>query len=405
MTLTQPKGRLAGVLAATLSTQALASWAMLVLAAIAPMVADSFDLPAVLIGYQIAIVYFVGTATSLVAGGLVRRWGACRVSQVCVLACALGCLIVLLPALPAIALGSAFIGFGYGLTNPSSAHLLAKRTTARNRSFVFSIKQTGVPIGGVTAGLLTPLIAVTWGWQAAVAVIIPVALLLAGALVRPREDWDADRNPSASTGIGELRNVSLVFAYPGMRWLCFCGFCFAAIQLCVMTFIVSFGVTELAYSAIVGGALLATVQGSGVAGRLTWGFVADRMQRNDLVLMMLGLVTAACCIVCSMVDAGSARWAFFVLAAVFGACAVGWNGVFLAEVVRLSPPRMVGTAVSAASVATFSGVLVGPTMFVQLFGWIGSYASAFGLLAIVALFGSLGVALAGRRAPGATPQM
>ncbi|MFW6077163.1 MAG: MFS transporter, partial [Hyphomicrobiales bacterium] len=267
-----------------LSTQALASWAVLVLAAIAPLVAERFELAPVLIGYQVAIVYFVATATSLVAGGLVGRWGACRVSQVCLLTSALGCLVLLLPALPTIALGSGLIGFAYGLTNPSAAHLLAKRTTLRNRSFVFSIKQTGVPVGGVAAGLLTPMIAVTWGWQAAVAVIIPVALLLAALLAPHREDWDADRDPRAPAGLRELRNVGRVFACPGLTWLSFCGFCFATIQLCLMTFIASFGITELAFSAILGGALLATVQGSGVAGRLTWGFVADRIQRNDVVL-------------------------------------------------------------------------------------------------------------------------
>ena len=58
---------LPGVLAATLSTQAVASWAMLALAAIAPIVAESFGLPPVLIGYQIAIIYGVAMLVALVA--------------------------------------------------------------------------------------------------------------------------------------------------------------------------------------------------------------------------------------------------------------------------------------------------------------------------------------------------
>ena len=75
---------LPGVLLATLSTQAVASWAMLALASIAPIVAESFGLPPALIGYQIAIIYGVAMLVSLIAGGFVMRWGACRVSQLAV---------------------------------------------------------------------------------------------------------------------------------------------------------------------------------------------------------------------------------------------------------------------------------------------------------------------------------
>src|SRR5690606_41883346 len=69
---------LPGVLLATLSTQAVASWATLALASIAPIVAESFGLPPALIGYQIAIIYGVAMPAPLIAGGVVIRWGACR---------------------------------------------------------------------------------------------------------------------------------------------------------------------------------------------------------------------------------------------------------------------------------------------------------------------------------------
>src|SRR5690554_2678612 len=119
---------LPGVLLATLSTQAVASWAMLALASIAPIVAESFGLPPALIGYQIAIIYGVAMLVSLIAGGFVMRWGACRVSQIALLACGTGCLIAMVPSLLAIAVSSILIGSAYGLTNPSAAHLLSRHT-------------------------------------------------------------------------------------------------------------------------------------------------------------------------------------------------------------------------------------------------------------------------------------
>jgi len=376
------------VLAATLTTQATASWAMLALAAIAPIVAESFDLPPVLIGYQIAIIYGVAMLVSLLSGGFVTRWGACRVSQIALLASGMGCLVAAIPALPAIAIASVSIGFAYGLTNPSAAHLLSRYTTARNRSFVFSIKQTGVPFGGIAAGLLTPWVAVTWGWQAAVALVLPVALLLVLLLAPARETWDRDRQPGAAFGRGTLRGTGEIFALAPLRWLCFCSFFFGAIQLCLMTFIVSAVVTELAFSALLAGGLLATVQASGAVGRLSWGFLADRLQQNTLVLIIIGTITALCCLGFSHLSPGTPGWLVFTISALFGASAIGWNGVFLAEIVRLAPPSMAGSATGLANFFTFGGILVGPTLFVQLQAWLGSFTAAFAWLAPLALLGA-----------------
>lgn len=385
------QGGLATILAATLSTQALATWSMLVLAAIAPMVALAFDLPAVLIGYQITIVYFVATVTSLFAGALVARLGACRTSQICLAGCALGCLIATLPLLAAIAFASVTIGFAYGLTNPSAAHLLAGRTTPRNRGLIFSIKQTGVPIGGMLAGLVTPWLALNLGWQAAVAFVAPLSLLLALSLQAKRGEWDGDRKPSTPIGLDALRGVAVVFAQPALRRLSICGFCFGAIQLCLMTFTVALAVSDLGYGAVLAGALLATAQGGAVVGRLAWGHVADRTQRGDLVLATIGLVTAACCLVLPLLDGAAEPWLHFGLMAIFGASAVGWNGVFVSEAVRLVPLPMAGTAAGATTFSTFAGVLVGPVIFVQLHGVLGSYAAAFAALSLPALLGAAAV--------------
>ena len=378
---------LPGVLAATLSTQAVASWAMLVLAAIAPIVAESFELPPALIGYQIAIIYGVAMLVSLIAGGFVVRWGACRVSQIALLACGTGCLIATVPSLLAIAVASISIGFAYGLTNPSAAHLLSRHTSAGNRSFVFSIKQTGVPIGGIAAGLLTPWIAVTWGWRPAVALLFPVALFLILLLAPVRALWDRDRQPQASFGRNTLGDTGQIIRLPPLRWLCFCSFFFGAIQLCLMAFVVSAVVTELAFSALLAGSLLAAVQASGAVGRLSWGFLADRLQQNALVLAIIGTITTLCCLAFSRLDPATPIWLVFTVGMLFGASAIGWNGVFLAEIVRLAPASMAGTATGVANFFTFGGILFGPTLFVQLQAWLGSFTATFTWLAPLALVG------------------
>lgn len=382
---------LAQVLAATFATQSLATWSVLALAAVAPTIAQDFGVPAVLIGYQITIVYLAAMVTSLFASAMVARWGGCRASQLCLLACALGCITAALPHLLAIALASVVIGWAYGLTNPSSAHLLASRTQAGNRSFVFSVKQTGVPIGGIIAGLVMPSLATRVGWQTAVALTAVPALLVAWSMQPARRRWDADCDAAPPMVGGALQRARNVLARPDLARLSFCGFCFGAIQLCIMTFVVSLAVIDLAFDPLLAGALLAAVQCGGIAGRLGWGYVADKFQRNDLVLILIGLITVVCCLLVSVLSGDVTRWLIFVLMIVLGASAIGWNGVFVSEAVRLSPPAMAGSVVGVTTFCTFAGVLAGPTLFVHLYGALESYVAVFGALSVLALIGVLAI--------------
>lgn len=72
---------------------------------------------------------------------------------------------------------------------------------------------------------------------------------------------------------------------------------------------------------------------------------------------------------------------------VFGASAIGWNGLFLAEVARLSPQGKVSVATSGAMVWNFAGILIGPALFALIYRMNGSYTFTFGLLSLFAIGG------------------
>ncbi len=380
---------LGAVLAATLTTQILVSWSVLALAAMAPVVAESVGLPAIVIGYQIAIVYAVGAGISLLAGSLVTRFGGARVSQIALAAAGAGCLVATFPGAPAIVLASIVIGAAHGMTNPSAAHLLARHTHKGNRGLIFSIKQTGVPLGGIAAGIVTPAIAVAFGWQVALIAIVPVALVAILALAPSRAAWDAERTPGASLGIGALRGAGEAWQLPGLRWLCLCAFCFGGVQLCLMTFVVTFAVFDLGMSLVQAGMLLAVVQVSGVIGRVGWGVIADRLQRNGAVLVAIGLISAGSAVGFALVTPQTPTIAITILAILFGASAVGWNGVFVSEIVRVSPPGLIGAASGLGTFGAFAGVLFAPPAFVQIHALTESYSLTYGFLIIPSLIGAL----------------
>ena len=102
------------VVAAMMAVQALATMAVLSLAAVAPEVGRALDLPPSLIGYQISVIYAGAKASSVFGGGLPQRWGAIATSQAALALCAAGALLAVLPSLAALALGSFVIGLCYG---------------------------------------------------------------------------------------------------------------------------------------------------------------------------------------------------------------------------------------------------------------------------------------------------
>ena len=137
-----------------------------------------------------------------------------------------------------IALGSFTVGLGYGLANPPAASILTRIATPQNQALIFSIRFTGVPLGGVIAGLAGPQLALTYGWQASLA--MPLGLIaISGLLMQPlRARWDQKRQMTRQFG-GRRSPMRLAFQYPTVKWMCFTGLFLAAVQLSLTSFTVT----------------------------------------------------------------------------------------------------------------------------------------------------------------------
>src|SRR5690606_11630801 len=184
------------VLIATLTVQSLVAMCLLTLPVVAPAVAETLHVSPAYVGLYIALAYLGAMAASLLAGAAVRRYGAIRASQAGLMLCAAGVAVCAVESPAAAALGALLIGFGYGPITPASSHLLARSTPAHRMSFVFSIKQTGVPLGGVLAGFIVPGLADLMGWQIAFLAVALANLGCALAIQPLRDALDADRDPS-----------------------------------------------------------------------------------------------------------------------------------------------------------------------------------------------------------------
>jgi len=383
------------VFVATL-VQALASMIVILPATIAPELAAAHGVDTSLIGLQVSFAYVGAMTTSILGGTVVKRFGPLRCSQMALAFAATGCALTMVPLLSVIAMGAVFIGLGYGLTNPPAAHMLMKVTAPANRNLIFSIKQTGVPLGGIAAGLVAPGIALEFGWQMALLAGAGVTAIVAIAIQPLRSAWDGDRDPDVEITASPLRDVRMIWAHRGLRLISLGSFAFSATQVSLTTFVVTMLVTDIEFSLVEAGIVLAVLQVSGVSGRILWGWVADRLNDGNKVLILITLITATAAVLTGLLGPETPSiWVYAVLA-LFGFTAVGWNGVYLAEIARLAPSNLISSATGAALFVTFFGVVVGPAAFTGIYSGVGSYTTAFALFALVSFVGLVFVILARR---------
>lgn len=374
------------VLAATLTVQSLTAMSLMTLPVVAPAVSESVGISTAYLGLYIAFAYAGAMTASLLSGGAVRRYGAIRASQAGLVLCALGVAACAVGTVYMTALGAVLIGLGYGPITPASSHLLAKTTPAHRMSFVFSVKQTGVPLGGVLAGAIVPGLAEAIGWQAAFLCVTGASLLCA-ALIQPlcaTLDDDKDHSQQLSFGSGLAGPLRLVFSQRSLAVLAAVSFLFSISQVSLTTYMVTFLHEDLGMGLVIAGFTLAVAQAAGVAGRLLWGYAADRYLGSINMLAFLAVLTIVCALATPLLRYADSHFAIVILLSVFGGCAIGWNGVYLAEVARQAPPGQASMATGGTLAMTFMGVVVGPPLFGAVAGALNSYGLAFTSLIVPA---------------------
>jgi predicted MFS family arabinose efflux permease len=375
--------------------QLVAATAGIVLATIAPKVAETLQVSPVLIGYQASLTWGVAMVASIYGGNVVLRQGAGWTTQASMALSAIGVALFAVPHVAIIALGSVIAGIGTGIAPAAAAHLLVRYTAPERRNLVFSIKQTGVPVGGVLIALIAPVLAVTVGWQWSLATIAAVALAVMLMVHPHRQAWDDDRQLAVARA-GALGGVPVVLRQTSLRWISLASVLFSSVQRIVLTFTVLYLVAEADYGLVEAGIMLSVVQIGGAATRVPWGWLADRWRSGLAVLYLICVLVIVSSAVLVMLEPGWPRPLVYLLFFALGAATVGWNGVFHAECARLSPPGMASLVASGTAFFVFSGSLIGPSAFAVAYDVIGTYSATFGIMVVMGIL-TLGLLwLAGR---------
>ena len=307
--------------------------------------------------------------------------GPVRATQVAGIVAAAGVALVLTGRLGAMVAGATLIGFGYAAMTPVGSELLALHTARARRATLFSLRQAGVPLGGVLAGSAGTVIAAAFGWRAALGLFGVLALLVAPVLVLvPRGlDGAAQRPRFRIAKLFAARNLGAPFrtirAVPGLGRISLACIGFSVVQGTVNTYFALYATTELGLSLVTAGTLFATMQSTSVLGRVVLGFVADRVGSPMPVLRCLSLLSGASALLLASLSGAWPSALLYLALAFMGLCIATWNGLYLAEVATIAPER-VGEASAAATFFVFATYMVTPPIMGVVIATAG-YRAAF----------------------------
>ena len=369
-------------------------------AVVAVQAAADLGVKSTSIGIYTAVIYVTGMLSGLIAGSFLTRYGVIRTCQVALFVGVLG--LGLASALPfwPVAIGAAvLVGIGTGPLNPAGSRILARHTPPQWQPFVFSVKQTGTPLGGMLAGLLLPPLMMLYDWRIAV-VAIPLITLFGLQLIR--SDLDDDRDPAIRISFaGILTSLRLILTSKPLVTLATAGYLYTFAQMSILSFMVIYLQEANGLSAEFAGGIFAIIHGSAIPARIVWGAVAGRFLSSWVLLGLLGVVMSGSILAMSLFVPTWPFWLTALIAIMLGASTNGVLGLLMSEFARLAPEDKVGETVGGAQFFLFFGIVSGPPIFGAMIEFGGGYSNAFYLIATTTLAAGCVLLLIARHArPG-----
>jgi MFS family permease len=364
-------------------------------AVIAPAIITDLRLDA----YWVGIYFALTAASSLVAqlgcGSFIVRYGAMRVSQMSLVLLAAGTALAALGTPLALVLSAIFAGGG-SVSTPASSHLLSRVSSPRYLTLVFSLKQTAVPAGLLTAGLLGPQLTEWTGWRATMLLAAAACAIFALVLQPLRPIFDTDRVPTRTFRMSDFKTTVIsVLATPSLRVFSFACLAFNGLQAVFTAYFVVY-LTTIGYTPVAAGFVFSVAVAVAVPGRIFWGWLGTSHASPRMVMAGLSLGMAGSAGLLALCSAAWPTLLVGLVACALSATALSWHGVLLAETARAAPEGMRGGVTGGVLSFGQVGSLALPLAYSTLLDLTGSYGIGFVVCGAPALL--VGVQLLRQRA-------
>ncbi|MCD8338596.1 MAG: MFS transporter [Burkholderiales bacterium] len=350
--------------------------------AIAPEITRTLHFSSSFIGIYTSCIYLGACLSSLVSGTFIRKYGPARITEYCLLAYAVSLLLCFADWSTIIIGSGLLLGLGKGAVQPAVNTMVSHHTQKSHLNFIFSIKQTAEPIGIALAGILIPYIAIHYDWQ--VALTFAAVIGAAGAYwcltVRPDQDTYIDKNEKI-TPKSLQESFRLVISSPALMKLAFLSICYKGLATTALAYLVTYLVHRDFTLLFAGYALSVSTVGM-FAGRLFWGWLADKINSSKAVLAFCGILMGLSTIALAQIEPHSSKALIVCIVFLLGFSSKGWSGVYSAQVALHAPEGRVSEATGGADFFEDIGAIIIPVLFGLLVThWDKDYHLTFYLVA------------------------
>ena len=337
----------------------------------------------------------VGPLFGFAAGWIVDRFGPRRLMMAGIVMAG-GALI----GLGATSLAGAFYFFyffnalGYVCGGPLPCQVLVSRWFDKTRGKVMGIAYLGIGVGGAIVPLLSAWLTARFGWRLSLQLVGGLIVLIALPLAYfVREDPDDDaRLPSHHDEPQPSVSLTEILRTRSFYLLAIGSMCSIAAVGGTNQHLKLFLSLDRGYSQSQAAGIISLVLTISIAGRLLMGWLADRLARKRVMLLIYLLVAAAIPLLLVGTAAPGAT-SMYLFATIFG---LGLGGEYL--IIPLMAGELFGIGVLGrvmGIVLTADGVAeaTAPLLVGFLRERTGSYNIGFSLLVTIALIGAAAIAL------------
>ena len=379
---------------AMLLQQAFSYVCQIALPILADRIAEDFGISRAWLGLYLFIQNITAIIAAMGCGGFIIRLGAWRVSQICLTLMGTSLLVIASGQLWMYPVGAVLLGAG-AISTPASSHILARYCPRHLAPVIFSVKQTGVPVGSLIGGLLIPALLGVGFYIATIgesvyldaygaAFVAALIVYSMAILLQPfRAFFDSDRDPSVRPSFsGVLETMKIVLSTPRLRDLAFAAFAFGGLQSVYAGFFILYLVDGLEYSEIDAGMIFAIASFTAVIARIAWGWLGSTLVSPRVVMGSIGFLGFVAAVLMGNFDFGWSSGLITAVAILYNISGLSWHGVLLAETARLAPPDKVGGVTGGVLAFTSVAMMTYPAVYGGMLAITDSYGLGFFFAAI-----------------------
>ena len=349
----------------------------------------------------------IGPLFGFAAGWIVDRFGPRRLMMAGIVMAG-GALIGLahMSALWMFYLFYIFNALGYVCGGPLPNQVLLSRWFDKARGKAMGFAYLGIGVGGYLVLKLSPRLVEAFGWRGALQFLGILIILLALPLAYFVRDDPGSAAPSASTFAGlkdarptagereTLTPIGGLFRTPAFYLLALGSMCSIGAVGGTNQHLKLFLSLDLKYTQDAAATITSTVLACSIAGRLLMGWLADRIARKH-VMILIYLLIAFSIPLLFMAHTSAAMYGFAVL---FGLGLGGEYMIIPLMAAELFGVRVLGRLLGVILTADGVAEATSPMLVGYLRDRTGSYDLGFVVLIGIALAGTIAIAMLPRRA-------